>query len=131
MKKCIKCLEELDELNFSQHSGSRNYLRSECKKCNNRLSKERNILKKEHKYPEDGYRCPICLKYESELKGAGGKASTWVLDHDHSSGKYRGYLCHNCNRALGNFGDNIERIERAIDYLKIAGEVNDIPLLPI
>jgi hypothetical protein len=121
MKTCNKCLQELDDSLFSRHSGA-NYLRPECKACNNKLSKERKILRDKHGYPEQGYKCPICLKGESELKGVGGKASIWVVDHDHISGKFRGHLCHICNRAIGAFGDSIERIERAIDYLKFSGE---------
>ena len=43
-----------------------------------------------------------------------------VVDHCHQSGKVRGLLCHNCNRALGLFKDNLEAIERSIIYLKSA-----------
>lgn len=40
------------------------------------------------------------------------------LDHCHSTGVVRGLLCHNCNRALGLFKDNIKRLKRAISYLE-------------
>jgi hypothetical protein len=39
------------------------------------------------------------------------------IDHCHTTGKVRGLLCHACNRALGNFGDNIANLEQAIIYL--------------
>jgi hypothetical protein len=32
--------------------------------------------------------------------------------------KVRGLLCHNCNKGLGNFRDNIEFLESAVSYLK-------------
>jgi hypothetical protein len=101
---------------FSKSSGA-NYLRPECRECNNRLAKERKDLRKIHGYPEDGYICPICLRTEDKLIGSGGNASTWVVDHDHKTNKFRGFLCHGCNRALGMFQDDIEILKRAIDFL--------------
>lgn len=41
-----------------------------------------------------------------------------VVDHCHTTGKVRGLLCHNCNRALGLFKDNQEVLLKAVDYLK-------------
>ena len=40
-----------------------------------------------------------------------------AIDHCHTTGKIRGLLCRNCNRALGAFKDNVERLQRAIDYI--------------
>lgn len=55
---------------------------------------------------KQGGLCAICVK-----------APASQLDHDHVSGKMRGLLCSPCNQALGLFGDDCERLERAIDYL--------------
>lgn len=41
-----------------------------------------------------------------------------VMDHDHRTGAFRGWLCHSCNTGLGKLGDNREGIVRAISYLK-------------
>lgn len=40
-----------------------------------------------------------------------------VVDHNHISGKFRGLLCHSCNRGIGLLKENIEIFKRAIKYL--------------
>jgi|TARA_B110000858_G_scaffold189052_1_gene235349 hypothetical protein len=123
-KKCTKCTEILPLSFFSYHSGS-NYLRPECKKCNNELGRVRNYLKGKHGMPQKDYICPICNGSEEKVKGKGNlKNGSWVLDHCHETDSFRGWLCHKCNRALGCFDDNIETIYRAIKYLK-KNEVTD------
>lgn len=44
------------------------------------------------------------------------------LDHCHSSGNIRKFLCTNCNRGLGHFKDSIENLKSAIKYLEIHNE---------
>lgn len=117
MKICSKCKRQLDKSEFSPSSGGK-YLRPECRECAKRLSKERKNLRDIHGYPSEDYVCPICLKDEKELKGTGGNASVWVVDHDHNNNKFRGHLCHNCNRGIGIFNDDIDTFLRAIEYLK-------------
>jgi hypothetical protein len=46
-----------------------------------------------------------------------------AVDHNHISGLVRGLLCRNCNNGLGQFKDNIETLEKAITYLKLASEI--------
>ena len=41
-----------------------------------------------------------------------------VIDHDHETGKFRGWLCRRCNIALGKFNDDIPTLKNAIKYLK-------------
>lgn len=45
------------------------------------------------------------------------KSKTRHVDHDHKTGIARGVLCHKCNLGIGLLGDDINGLERAIDYL--------------
>lgn len=42
-----------------------------------------------------------------------------VVDHCHETSVVRGLLCHNCNRGLGLFQDNVSFLNNAIEYLKV------------
>ncbi len=42
---------------------------------------------------------------------------TTHVDHNHETNKVRGILCHNCNRGLGFFKDDISLLNNAINYL--------------
>lgn len=42
-------------------------------------------------------------------------------DHDHSTGLFRGWLCHHCNSGLGLFKDSEDRLSQAIQYLRTYG----------
>jgi predicted nucleic acid-binding Zn ribbon protein len=60
--------------------------------------------------------CAIC-KQENFPMGM-SHSGLLVVDHDHSSGKVRGLLCHNCNRALGLLQDSIPTLSAAVSYLE-------------
>jgi hypothetical protein len=59
-----------------------------------------------------GKPCPICLNVDRRM----------VIDHDHQTGKVRGMICCQCNRALGLMGDTLEAVERACTYLSCAND---------
>ena len=40
------------------------------------------------------------------------------IDHCHTTGKVRGLLCSNCNRAIGLLRDNVRIAEKMVEYLQ-------------
>ena len=73
-----------------------------------------NITKEEYQnmYIQQEGKCKICSNSPTGFK------KTLCLDHCHDTLKVRGLLCDNCNAGLGKFKDDIEIIEKAINYLK-------------
>lgn len=64
---------------------------------------------------KQGHKCAICGEPEGNV--IRGKVLSLAVDHDHATGKIRGLLCANCNRGLGYFKDDRQRLQSAIDYL--------------
>ena len=117
-KFCNKCNQLLPLTAFSAHSGA-NYLRPECRSCNQELTRVRTELRQKHGMPSEGYCCPICKGDEEGVKGKGNtRNGSWVLDHCHDTDSFRGWLCHKCNRALGGFNDDVSLLQNAIKYLQ-------------
>lgn len=56
--------------------------------------------------------CKLCLLPPS------GKKKFLCVDHDHTTSKVRGLLCHNCNVALGYLKDRLEVAKRIPSYLE-------------
>lgn len=61
--------------------------------------------------------CAICGKPETENTVRLGKPLALSVDHCHDTGKVRGLLCNNCNRAIGMLEHSIETLNSAIAYL--------------
>ena len=117
-KNCSKCKKNLPMEQFSKASGGK-YRRSECRTCEKELGKIRKLIKETAPAVPKDYVCPICNRSEQEVKDRGGKKSgAWCCDHDHITNTFRGWLCHQCNRALGGMNDSVPQLEAAIKYLK-------------
>jgi hypothetical protein len=57
--------------------------------------------------------CAVCgLGADSASKGR------LFVDHCHTTHKVRGLLCHHCNTMLGLAKDNIDVLQKSIEYLK-------------
>lgn len=60
-------------------------------------------------FEDQGKKCACCGATESKQ---------WCVDHCHETGVVRGILCNLCNTGLGKLGDNVEGLEKALEYLK-------------
>jgi len=60
--------------------------------------------------------CAICCKPETATQL--GVLKRLSVDHDHKTGKVRALLCMKCNLAIGYADDNIELMEKAIQYIR-------------
>lgn len=116
LKQCTKCGKYKKESEFPKRQGGGR--RTECKECTYRLQKERAELRAIHGDPPKDHICPICKKRDVEVLYLGGKTrGPWVIDHNHVTKYFRGWLCHQCNRGIGAFHDNMDLLRNAIEYL--------------
>lgn len=77
-----------------------------CRTCANEDIRITNQHKKIHPKPKNS-KCECC-----------GKVANLHCDHSHSkSKKFRGWLCSKCNVGIGNLGDNVVGLKRALRYL--------------
>lgn len=102
---------------------------------NKAYQKERPLMRRKHelKYnygltpevysqilQEQNNSCKICgLIFAAEYKGV--KKDQPHVDHDHVTNNIRGILCHSCNLALGFVKDNVDLLQKMIEYLKEGG----------
>jgi hypothetical protein len=63
-----------------------------------------------------GCKCGICGATDP------GRATAWLLDHNHKTGMVRGLLCSNCNLGIGNFKDFPMLLHQALVYLEAGKE---------
>lgn len=126
MKVCTKCKKSKPLSEFGRDKRRKDGLYPHCKECKRqyqndrysdvaakRLERKYGITKDDYDrmFREQGGKCAICDKPQSECRRA------LAVDHCHASGKVRGLLCDECNRALGYFYDDTNRIAKAIEYL--------------
>jgi hypothetical protein len=138
-KACTACGIEKPLVNFHKAGRGLHGRTSKCRKCVSRYNKTTSSARYEQRRvnrlkaynmtveqfdeilaAQDG-RCGVCGAQEP-----GGRHGQWNVDHDHrccpapaaSCGKcVRGILCHLCNRGLGLFRDDVDRLTSAIAYL--------------
>lgn len=60
--------------------------------------------------------CDICGR--EQLPRRDGSLPDLVLDHDHATNRFRGFLCRGCNTALGGFCDDPASLRAAADYIE-------------
>jgi Recombination endonuclease VII len=137
-KTCTKCLLPLPLKMFDNLKHGSLGKHPNCKKCRANYESDRwKALPQEHKTRlrkkkresdrettliEFGFtlesfqqavnaidgKCEICFKQVGD---------SLCIDHCHSTGMFRGFLCSTCNMGLGMFQDNESILRNAIHYL--------------
>jgi hypothetical protein len=118
---CKSCVHDYDRERYLKYkdqikSRNRNWYRK-----NERADRDRVLRRKygitieqyEHMVKLQGNKCAICEKEHNE----NGVMSRLPIDHCHKTGKIRGLLCNNCNRAIGLLQDNPAIVAKALLYL--------------
>lgn len=66
----------------------------------------------QEQFDKQGGRCAGCLKEFGDERH-----NIPCVDHDHETNRFRGLLCHSCNRSLGLLKDRVETLIRLTGYL--------------
>ena len=110
LRVCTKCGEEKDielfHVPYYKSDGSPSHSHT-CKSCKSHFSSTVNTLKKIYPKPEDS-KCECCGDFTVKL----------VLDHNHKTNEFRGWLCTNCNQALGKLKEDVDVVMKAARYLR-------------
>jgi hypothetical protein len=114
-KPCSRCFVVKPLSEFSELRTGALGRQARCKVCINQIGKQYHKRKVEAKSPRQRpERCECC-----GMERTTRRALHW--DHDHALDRFRGWLCHQCNTALGQVDDSIERLQQLIDYLERGG----------
>lgn len=105
---CKVCNKEKDLALFPRHAYFKTRVDNRCKSCIKKQTKLRKDLKKRfhHLKPEV---CDCCGKEHHK---------SLVLDHDHNTLAFRGWICEPCNHGIGKLGDDMAGLEKALVYLR-------------
>lgn len=131
-KICSKCKKEKSKSEFGKKKYNTDGLNHYCKKCENDRSKERykdqqyrekvkygqirrnyDLTKDEYLklFEDQNYECKICGSSVIPL------TKHAHVDHCHRTNIVRGILCAKCNRLLGEVYDDVEHLNKMVQYI--------------
>lgn len=136
-KCCKRCNVDKPLSSYYKREASKDSLQSICKQCDNARTSDRN-----RRNPESGRRRTAkreksakgkLYKFNWKLKQRGadfavgsipnkcevcGMIGVICQDHNHSTMKFRGFLCRHCNLAIGYVKDDPKLLEALATYLR-------------
>lgn len=145
MPVCTQCGTDKSSQEFHKLSSHPNGRRPECKVCRNGKNKEyyyrnrKRLLAWQRVFNQTEHRKSYARRYMAkqlrlrqdlaatrprptlcEVCGTSGDHRGIFFDHDHDSGRFRGWLCNRCNRVLGLCGEDITVLRQLAFYLEKA-----------
>ena len=115
---CAKCTRMVPLADFpvarKKRNGQPRY--AYCKTCHGAYQRERRLQTFYKITPEEYERmlvhqnggCALCHRPPARVRLA--------VDHDHRTGLIRGLLCNWCNRAIGQFRDDVDKVRQVVTY---------------
>lgn len=143
LRKCIKCGEEKSLDNFGYRSygkdGQKTEQRNDCNQCRRIQQHKLKLIKKHNPPPDfDTYKCPHCGRTQAQIFETGSwintkKKTCFVPDHNHKTGKFRGYICDDCNTIIARAREDNDPLASVNTLRNIANmiEQNESKLLGI
>jgi len=109
---CSLCKASKDETQFSKQAKSKTGRQTYCKPCAKDIKyRSRYGLTSQevgHMLNAQRHTCAVCTS----------SLSSFVVDHDHSTGEVRSLLCNACNVMLGQARDNPSILRMGAEYLE-------------
>lgn len=124
---CKRCSIEKDVSLFPIDKRNLNWTNNICKHCHGvRNNLNGKPFKKRRNWLRRGWPIEEVEKAEAALQWIKncqicGNDKHLHADHNHVTNVFRGILCHKCNRAMGFFNDDPERLRKAADYVDKTG----------
>ena len=113
-KRCSMCKEHLSTSSFSvlhTSSSGTQYYQGYCKPCMSKRNSSIRRIKKSAPPVTDN--CECC-----GVSFASVSSKNMHMDHCEVTQTFRGWLCAPCNLGIGNLGDTLEGVEKAVAYLR-------------
>lgn len=118
---CLTCGGRKPAAEFRKNWAHASGLEFHCRICVSHNNRQRlfGLTPEEYqaKLAEQGGRCAICGQQERTRANNGMRIKDLAVDHDHATGRVRGLLCANCNKGIGNLGEDVDRLIAAARYL--------------
>lgn len=111
-KLCIGCKSELPIAQFSKFSGSRDGYAARCRKCYGLRARSLRYGIPVSEFSE------MIQKQDSKCSICKTKTERLHTDHCHRTGVVRGFLCSNCNTAIGLLKDSRTIVSSMLKYIE-------------
>ena len=106
-RDCGKVLTEENRVMKAVSKKGKQYYLNRCKPCIVEAELLLRTLKKNHPQPQSGTPCACCKRIDKLF-----------CDHDHATGKFRSWICRQCNSGIGLLGDSEAGLKQALAYLE-------------